>query len=126
MRVRHLASALLSAGFCLAVAAQNIQIPQPSAGLMPNMAKGKVLFEKNCASCHGADLRGTSKGPAMLHPFYVPGHHSDIAFQVAAKYGSRAHHWQFGDMPPVPTVTPDDVAHITVYIRAEQRKVGLE
>lgn len=51
---------------------------------------------------------------------------ADIAFQLAVKNGVRAHHWQFGDMAPVPQVTPDDVAHITAHVRAEQRKVGIQ
>jgi mono/diheme cytochrome c family protein len=105
--------------------AQMMQIPKPSAGLMPNSALGKRLFGANCASCHGADLKGSDKGPPMLHKIYEPSHHGDAAFQLAAKNGVRAHHWAFGDMLPVPAVTPDDVAHITAFIRMEQRKVGI-
>ncbi|HEY0845019.1 MAG TPA: cytochrome c [Noviherbaspirillum sp.] len=116
-----LAASLLS-GLAMA---QGMQIPRPSEGLMPNPARGKTLYAANCASCHGADLKGTDKGPAMLHKVYEPSHHSDVAFQLAAKNGVRAHHWGFGDMQPVPAVTPDDVAHITAFIRMEQRKVGI-
>jgi mono/diheme cytochrome c family protein len=104
--------------------AQGWQIPKPSPGLMPNPAAGKTLYEKNCASCHGVTLNGSDKGPPLLHRIYEPSHHADIAFQLAVKNGVRAHHWQFGDMAPVP-VTPDDVAHITAYVRAEQRKIGI-
>ena len=110
----------------LPVAAQSYQVPQPSAGLMPNASKGKGLYEKNCASCHGPDLNGSDKGPPMLHKIYEPSHHGDAAFQMAAKNGVRAHHWKFGDMAPVPAVTPDDVAHIVAYIRMEQRKAGIQ
>lgn len=113
---------LLSMG---AAQAQSMKIPTPSDGLMPNPARGKGLFAANCASCHGADLKGSDKGPPMLHKVYEPSHHSDAAFQLAAARGVRAHHWQFGDMAPVPAVKPDDVAHITAFIRAEQRKVGI-
>lgn len=108
-----------------AVNAQNIQIPRPSAGLMPNPVSGKSLFEKHCAACHGASLTGSDKGPPLLHKIYEPSHHGDASFQLAVKSGVRAHHWQFGDMAPVPGLTPDDVAHITAYVRAEQRKVGI-
>ena len=106
--------------------AQSWQIPKPSAGLIPNPAAGKPLFEKYCASRHGADLKGTDKGPPFLHRVYVPSHHADAAFQLAAKNGVRAHHWKFGDMAPVKEVTPGDVAHITVYVRAMQRRAGIE
>lgn len=105
--------------------AQPLQIPKPSAGLMPNAAQGKKLYATHCVQCHGGDLRGGKTGPPLLHPVYVPSHHSDISFQLAVKYGSRRHHWNFGDMPPVPGLSADDVAHITAYVRAEQRKVGI-
>jgi mono/diheme cytochrome c family protein len=105
--------------------AQSLQIPTPSDGLMPNPAFGKRLYSANCASCHGADLNGSDKGPPMLHKIYEPSHHGDVAFQLAAKNGVRAHHWKFGDMAPVAKVTPNDIAHITAYIRMEQRKVGI-
>lgn len=105
--------------------AQALSIPKPSPGLMPNPSAGKPLFEQHCASCHGTDLKGSDKGPALLHRVYEPSHHGDVAFQLAARNGTRAHHWKFGDMPPVPAVTPDDVAHITAYVRMHQRKAGI-
>lgn len=105
--------------------AQGMRIPQPTRGLMPNPAAGKKLYDAKCAQCHGIDLKGSKTGPPLLHPVYVPSHHSDVAFQLAVKNGSRRHHWNFGDMAPVPGLTPDDVAHITAYVRAEQRKVGI-
>jgi hypothetical protein len=49
-----------------------------------------------------------------------------MAFQIAVKNGVRSHHWQFGDMPPIPLVTPDSVAHIIAYIRREQQKAVIE
>ena len=107
------------------VHAQPMQIPNPSAGLTPDPAAGKRLFAAACAQCHGADLRGTKEGPSLVHRIYEPAHHGDIAFQIAVRYGSRQHHWGFGDMKPVPGLSPDGVAHITAYVRAEQRKAGI-
>lgn len=115
----------LGLGTGLQAQAQSMQIPKPSEHLMPNPALGKKLFAANCASCHGADLKGSDKGPLLLHKIYEPSHHGDASFQMAAKHGVRAHHWQFGDMKPVPAVTPDDIAHITAFVRMEQRKVGI-
>lgn len=105
--------------------AQGWQIPKPSPGLMPNPVVGKTLYEKYCASCHGVALNGSEKGPPLLHRIYEPSHHADIAFQLAVKNGVRAHHWQFGNMAPIPELTPDDVANITAHVRAEQRKIGI-
>ncbi|TWO82105.1 c-type cytochrome [Denitratisoma oestradiolicum] len=124
VRQKLVAGVLVVAG--ITAYAQGWQIPKPSPGLIPNSAVGKALYAKNCASCHGIALNGSDKGPPLLHRIYEPSHHADIAFQLAAKNGVRAHHWQFGDMAPVPQVTPDDVAHITAYVRAAQKKVGIQ
>ena len=129
MKIKNSLVAGLLATISLTAAAQGYVIPQPSPGLMPNAVAGKQLFDKHCAACHGTDLKGVDKGdkkgPPLLHKIYEPSHHGDAAFQLAARNGVRAHHWPFGDMAPVPQVTPDDVAHITAYVRAEQRKVGI-
>lgn len=122
MRLWLPAVLILAAGHAQA---QAMQIPKPAAGLMPNPAAGKNLYAATCTQCHGADLRGTTQGPPLLHRIYEPSHHGDVAFQIAVKYGSRQHHWNFGDMKPVPGVSPDDVAHITAYVRAEQRRAGI-
>ncbi|MCL4747963.1 MAG: c-type cytochrome [Burkholderiaceae bacterium] len=106
--------------------AQRVAAPEPSRGLMPNPTRGKPLYEANCATCHGESLTGTDKGPAFLHRVYVPEHHGDAAFQLAVRNGSRQHHWKFGDMAPVPGLSADDVAHITAYVRARQRRAGVQ
>lgn len=124
----HIVSVSLAIGLAIAftpVAAQPMQIPTPSKGLMPNAATGKKHYEASCGKCHGADLRGSNEGPPLVHRIYEPSHHGDASFQIAVKYGTRQHHWQFGDMAAVPGLTPDDVAHITAFVRAEQRKVGI-
>ncbi len=117
-------AASLTAAMNIALA-QTMPLPQPSPGLMPNPAQGKRLFDKSCAACHGLNLKGSDKGPPFLHPVYEPSHHGDASFQAAVRYGVRAHHWKFGDMPPVQGVSADDVAHITAYVRQQQRLVGI-
>ena len=126
MSHRNILPVLLAALLSLPTAAQSLQIPRPSPGLMPNPAAGKPLFEKNCASCHGLDLKGTDKGPPFLHRVYEPSHHADAAFQLAVRNGVRAHHWKFGDMQPIHGMKPDDVAHVTAYVRAMQRRAGIQ
>lgn len=124
--VQYTATVLATLLAVLPSQAQNMQIPKPSAGLMPNLAQGKNLYAANCGACHGADLRGSDKGPSMLHKVYEPSHYADVAFQLAVKNGVRAHHWNFGDMKPIPTITPNEVSHITAFIRSEQRKAGIK
>jgi hypothetical protein len=57
---------------------------------------------------------------------YAPNHHADFAFLLAVEQGVRAHHWGFGDMPPVPGVSREEAMEITAYVRWLQREVGIE
>jgi len=86
---------------------------------------GKKRFEANCMRCHGLNAAGTNKGPPLIHKIYEPGHHSDLSFQRAAKFGVRAHHWPFGNMPPVSGVGEGDVSQIILYVREVQRANGI-
>lgn len=95
--------------------------PKVPAALMP----GESKFNTNCARCHGEGARGTKQGPPLVHKIYEPNHHGDAAFQRAVASGVRAHHWQFGDMPRIDGVTPQDVEQITQYIRWLQRQAGI-
>jgi mono/diheme cytochrome c family protein len=90
------------------------------------LATGQELYEQSCAECHGVDLRGTDKGPSHLSVVYEPTHHGDGAFLVAVLRGARAHHWDFGNMPPIPNLDTDDVAAITAYVRSVQQREGFE
>lgn len=89
-------------------------------------AAGADLFAANCATCHGENATGTNQGPPLLHRIYEPNHHADMAFQLAVQNGVRAHHWRFGNMPPVEGVSHDDVEKIVAYVRALQRANGIE
>ncbi len=87
---------------------------------------GAGLYGANCASCHGADLRGTERGPSHLSVVYEPDHHPDAAFRAAIQDGAPQHHWEFGAMPPVDGLSDDDVDAIIAFVRAEQERQGLE
>jgi len=83
--------------------------------------QGEQLFEASCAVCHGKNAVGTQNGPPLIHKIYEPSHHSDLSFQRAAKQGVRAHHWPFGNMPPVSRATESDVTQNIAYVRELQR-----
>jgi len=89
-------------------------------------ANGKIQFDANCAACHGTNGAGTQAGPPLIHKFYNPGHHDDAAFYRAVKQGTPRHHWNFGDMPPRPNVTPAQVKVIISFIREVQLANGIK
>lgn len=108
-------------------AAGPVVAPDLSASATPAEAvAGEEAFNARCAACHGVNAAGTDKGPPLVHRLYVPGHHADVAFLLAARDGVRAHHWRFGDMPPVDGVTEAEVTNIVAYVRAVQRANGIE
>lgn len=86
---------------------------------------GQILFNNNCASCHGDRASGTDKGPPLIHDIYNPGHHSDDAFYLAAMNGVVQHHWPYGNMPKQEQVTQDEVAKIVQYVRELQTANGI-
>ena len=85
---------------------------------------GRIAFEENCAACHGINAVGTQQGPSFLHMIYKAGHHGDGAFYNAAKNGVRAHHWPFGNMPPVQGISDDEIGVIIKYVRELQAANG--
>ena len=103
--------------------AQNaVNVPQ----LQGVEVKGKQAFDANCASCHGPDASGTSKGPTLIHKYYEPSHHGDGAFYQAARRGVRQHHWNFGNMPRVKGVSDEQISAIVAYVRKVQRANGIQ
>lgn len=98
----------------------------PPAGFVGDKNLGRELYSKNCASCHGLMMNGSLQGPPLNHKVYEPSHHADLAFYRAVKEGARAHHWNFGDMPPQSQVTPTDAAHIIAYVRGRQVRSGIQ
>lgn len=102
----------------IAATVRGLRIPE-------QFAAGEALFDANCASCHGSRALGTDVGPPLVHIVYEPSHHGDVAFVMAVERGVRAHHWGFGDMPPIPGITRDQIQLVTAYIRFLQRQVGI-
>ena len=113
---------------------QDVPDPAPASAMVevkvPELsdlaAEGRTAFDALCASCHGENAAGRQGiAPPLVHVVYEPGHHADGAFLLAATRGVRQHHWTFGDMPPVPEASPQDVAAIIAYVRELQRANGI-
>lgn len=102
------------------------QVVVPAA-LSAQAQQGKTYYTAVCASCHGADAAGQEGiAPPLVHRIYEPSHHGDMAFVLAARNGVRAHHWPFGDMPPVEqSLTDGELAAIITYVRELQRANGI-
>ena len=87
---------------------------------------GRKIYDANCASCHGRNAAGqVGVAPPLVHIIYEPGHHGDESFQRAVARGVRAHHWRFGNMPPVEGLTRRDAAAVIAYVRELQRANGI-
>lgn len=97
----------------------------PPAGFKGNAEQGRALFNQYCAACHGQGGLGTQQGPPLVHQTYRPAHHADLTFHMAVRDGVRPHHWNFGDMKPVPDVTPEATEHIVAHVRRVQRRAGI-
>lgn len=93
---------------------------------IPANADGATVYSARCASCHGADLRGTDKGPSQLSIVYEPGHHGDDAYRSAIRNGAPQHHWTFGNMLAVESITDDQIERVITFIRSEQQQQGFE
>ena len=105
----------------MSVAAEGV-----NTGVMPEELKiGEEKFNSYCSRCHGLKGKGTDHGPPLVHKIYEPNHHGDFAFQRAAAQGVRAHHWNFGNMPKIEGVKPEDVNEIIHYVRWLQRQAGI-
>ena len=101
------------------------QISSSNTAIPAEFQKGETSFNSNCMVCHGVGGTGTDKGPTFLDRIYHPNHHGDQAFYRAAMQGVRAHHWEFGNMPPVEGMIRDIMVDIISYIRWLQREAGI-
>ena len=105
--------------------------PAPIQGFDPGpvpaeLGGGERRYDESCSGCHGPLGTGTEAGPPLVHRIYEPSHHSDAAFRLAVTRGVRAHHWTFGNMPPLPALDSAGIAEVTAYVRWLQRHAGIQ
>ena len=118
---------LLGLGFLAACDSSESLKPTAASGPVPaEFQAGETIFNANCSACHGKQAAGTDHGPPLVHKVYEPNHHGDEAFKRAAANGVKAHHWEFGNMPKIDAVTPQDVDQIVKYVRWLQRQAGIQ
>ena len=123
-RIAIVASVLVAA-VALAVACSDSTPSGAAPGTFAGLV-GPSLYAQACASCHGADLAGTTSGPPFLDAIYRAGHHSDASFLLAVRRGARSHHWEFGNMPLIEGLSDEQVAAIVEFVREGQAAAGIE
>ena len=116
---------VIALGAAPACSQSESQSPSPTGAVPAELQGGEQRFVANCSACHGVGGVGTKQGPPLVHKIYEPNHHGDAAFQRAAANGVQAHHWEFGNMPKIEKVTPDDVDRIVKYVRWLQKQAGI-
>jgi mono/diheme cytochrome c family protein len=99
-----------------------VKVPE----LSRSAAAGGKLFAENCQACHGVNAAGSENGPPLVHRIYEPSHHADMAFFRAVSRGVKAHHWNFGDMPPIRGIGSDELRDVVAYVRELQSANGIQ
>lgn len=134
MKPRHLKLAALSAGGVLLVAVALAQTPAPGtdewvaparaakkknpiAADAASLERGKALYTKECASCHGD--KGKGDGPGVKDLEKKP---EDITLPKAQDQSDGALFWKLTEgRKPMPsyaqTMTEDDRWHVINYLR---------
>ena len=88
-------------------------------GQAGDAAKGKAVFETNCAICHEATSEATKVGPGLKEWFKKPPHefngkqhtHNEATLREQVKMGSSS-------MPPMESLVPDaDLNDLVAYIQ---------
>ncbi len=79
---------------------------------------GAALFKTNCVVCHGADGTGTPTGKSLK----APDLHSDAVqkmtdAQIAAQIVNGKN-----NMPPFPSLKPEQVKALVAYVRTFKKK----
>ena len=110
-------------GHQMTISTEKVNVKAPRVPF--KFGRGMKKYRDMCAKCHGKWGDGTEQGPPLIHPFYKPSHHGDPAFYQAVLRGVTAHHWKFGNMPPVEGATSKDVDKIVPFIRWLQKENGV-
>ncbi len=76
----------------------------------PDIAAGKITFERHCSLCHGMDGSG-GRGPSLLRPklTHAP---DDAALSALIENGIAP------EMPPAWFLTKDEIAPLVAYVRS--------
>ncbi len=112
---RWTTGALLCTTLAMAATACGVDANDDAIG-----GRGAAIYGANCASCHGAALEGTDRGPSLLDSEYRSNRLSDADIVSAVRNGVPQTRWEFGPMPAQGGLGDGQLAEIITYIRAAQ------
>jgi cbb3-type cytochrome c oxidase subunit III len=106
------------------------------------LKRGKEVFAENCASCHGADAKGSTLNavPDMTDDHYLYGQNTPSEIEQIVLHGIRAGDskgWNLADMPgfakavpykreKLPSLTPDQIDDLVAFLRAANGNGGYD
>ncbi|MFQ5666216.1 MAG: c-type cytochrome [Candidatus Binatia bacterium] len=103
-------------------------VPSSALGQTTDVAKGKVTYQKYCASCHGSNGKGNGPVAALLNN-PKPRDHTDGAFMenlsdayladIITRGGAAVGRSPL--MPAGKTLTKEEIANLVAYLRALAR-----
>lgn len=99
----------------LALLSATAVYPFPDSASKADVQAGAVLYrDKGCSQCHGADLTGNKKGPALADIDHDPAWPADKITKQIRDGGAK--------MPPFgESLTDPEIAQIVAYLRAKER-----
>jgi mono/diheme cytochrome c family protein len=101
---------ILPALFLALIASGSAQVPDAQAAVQA----GAILFRDNCARCHGANLEGGKKAPALAE-IRQKKHWTDERITHRIQNGE-------GKMPPFrDSLNNDQIQQLIAYLRADNR-----
>ena len=108
---------LLSALLLITATAASAQAAKPTS--LPAPARGKLLFARDCAFCHGRDAAGGESGPDLTRSRLV------ARDAIGDKIRAVVHDGRIGKgMPPFPGLTIHQVNDLIAYVRDQTRRLN--
>ena len=113
--MRPLAAALIGLALLLAACGSD------EVRLVPGDAEsGRVLYEAECAECHGSVGEGSDEGPPLDDALYRAPGFTDQQVAQAVREGAREEHWDFGAMPGLRSLDDREISDIVAFVRLLQ------
>jgi cbb3-type cytochrome c oxidase subunit III len=108
--------------FCLSLLAQ-----EPDLGTEEQRTKGKILYEKKCAQCHGVDGDGKGVGASRFKP--LPRNFTTAQYKIRSTANGELptdhdikkiirEGMPYTGMPPWPDLTEEEITNLVYYLKA--------